>query len=718
MTAPPHSAPVDVPVDPPYARVASVVVVVAAFLVGAGALAVSSVLSADLVRLLIALVLVGAGWGIARPAREPGHALTLAIGGHVLRGVGTSYVVLGAYLGGLALLTASLPDGPFDQGPSPALVILLGHGVPALALLALATTGMRAWTAGAGAVLPMIAVLLMASAGASTAIVSISMLVVGVVLAVVVVRAPVDAAWGNLAAAAAAMATSFAFGAGTSPFGTLSTTQLAGASETGPAGTLSGAALVAVLAGSLLVAAVLLLVAVARHDLAGGVLTASIFAMPPVLLSTWLPADARWPAEAVISLAAVPVLVALTAMLAIRVPTVRDALTAALPLPAREPRVPVGADEPGDTHADGVHDADDPAAPGSASEGDPAPAHQDADQPAVDSVRRPSAAIATAACAVVVAAAVVGFVVLALPVLGWDPRVQGGVALVVLAGVGALGYWLPATPGAAGAVVALLGLGLASPWARLLGNWAGASDAERAVTGALDLVAAAALAWFLTRRHSHPGVFAAAAYTLAGSAAAFLGSLLFDASYVETGALPFGSETGPVVIVALPLVLLGLAAAAAMIRGHLAVGQAVGAVVLAAAGFVPLKVLVGQFAGGGVGSYALQIALDPLTPTDWLQTSAAFRDVAGSGLVALLVMALLALGLATSLATRPSAPLAAAVALLFLAAVQASLLSVLSSGSSEDAQLLGQVLGGLAALTAVIAIAAAVTAARRTRRPE
>jgi hypothetical protein len=316
---------------------------------------------------------------------------------------------------------------------------------------------------------------------------------------------------------------------------------------------------------------------------------------------------------------------------------------------------------------------------------------------------------------VTVAAAAVVFVVLAMPVFGWPAWVQGAIALVVLVAAGALGYWLPGTPGTAGSIVALLGLGLGSPWARLLaGTWASASQTERIITGVLDLGAAAALAWYLTRRHPRPAVFAAAAYTLAGSAAAFLGPLLFDADYFTAGAPPFRSDLAPVAIVALPLLLLALAAIAAVVRGHLAVGQAVGAVAIAVAGFLPLKVLIGQFTGGSVDGYALQVALDPFTPTDWLQTSTAFREVTGPVLVAVLVMVLLALVLATSLARRPSAALAGAVALLLLATVQSSLLTVLASGTTADAELLGQVLGGLAALAAVIGIATAVTAVRRT----
>jgi hypothetical protein len=751
----------DAPPDRPLAPVASAFVVLAGLLAGAGALAVSSVLSSDLLRLVIALVFVVGGVWVVRPARDPEQPLTLAIGAHVLRGIGTAYVLLGAYLGGLALLTASIPDSPVlvgePAGPSPTFVILMVYGIPALALLALATIGMRAWAAAAGALLPMIAVLLMAQGGAGTAVVSVTMLVVGAVLAVVVIRTAADSTWGNLASAAGAMATSFAFGAGTSPFGTLGATQLAGATGTGPAGRLSAGALIVVLAGALLVAAVLLLVAVARRDVAGGVLAGSIFTMPPILLSTWLPAGSRWPVEAIIALTGVPVLVALTAALAIRLPRLREAIVAALPRNERTPaddgeRTPGAVDErtPGavdertlaavDERAPGAVDerapAEEAGRPPVAEAGRPAeeaglaadagrpaaeadrPPAEEGDEPPAGAdgtwPRRPSSAIATAACAVVVTAAAVVFVVLAVPVLAWEPWVQGAVALVVLVGAGALGYWLPATAGAAGSIVALLGLGLASPWARLLtGSWTGASAAERIVAGVLDLLGAAVLAWFLTRRHPRPAVFAAATYTLAGSGAALLGSIFFDADYYTDGSLPFGSELAPVVIVALPLLLLALGAGVALLRGHLAVGQAVGAVVFAAAGFVPLKTLVGQFTGGGVEGYALQFALNPLTPTDFLQTSASFRDVTGPALVAVLIMVVLALVAAMSLALRPSAPLAGAVALLLLAAVQTSLLTVLSTGTTDDAELLGQVLGGLAAVVAVIGVATAFTAARR-----
>jgi hypothetical protein len=681
VTVPTDSERVTEPADRPGAPVAAAVVVLSALLAGAGALAASSVSSYVIVRVLIALALIAAGVWLLRPARDPNHPATLALGAHVLRGIGTSYAVLGANLAGLASLAASIPDpatvGTEAAGPSPTAVILMVYGIPTLALLAVATTGMRAWTAGAGIALPMITALLMAAAGAGATAVSLTMLVVGVVLAVVVVRTPGGSPWGDFASATAAMAVSLAFGAGTSALSTVSAAQLAGPPEAGPAGPLSGAALVVVLVGSLLVAAILLLVAVLRHDLASGLLVGPIFAMPPFLLALGPEPTTGWPVEAIVAMTAVPVVVALVAMTAIRLPRFRDAVVAVLPV---------------------------------------APSTREPEPQAESPSPRPvSGAKATAACAVIVAAAAVVFVVLVFPMLDWNPHVHGAVALVVLAGAGALGYWLPATPGAAAAIVALLGLGLAPPWTRLLsGGWV-ATTTGSLVLGVLELATAAALAWLLTRRHPRPGVYAAAAYTLAGAIAAVVGAVLFDIDFFGYGDLSSFAELMLVAIVALPLLLLGIAAAVALIRGNVAIGQAVGAVVLALAGFLPLKVIVGRFATEGTSGYVLQSLLIPFTPTDWRQVTTAFREVTGPTAVAILAMVVLGLVLATSLATRASAPLAGAVALLLLAAVQASLLSVLDTGGVEEAELLGQVLGGLAAVVAVVAVATAVSAARRER---
>ena len=83
-------------------------------------------------------------------------------------------------------------------------------------------------------------------------------------------------------------------------------------------------------------------------------------------------------------------------------------------------------------------------------------------------------------------------------------------------------------------------------------------------------------------------------------------------------------------------------------------------------------------------------------------------------MVAVIAMVLVALVLAASLARRPHAPLAAAITLLLLSTVQASLLTALSLWSADEAETLGWVLGGTALVAAVVAAAVTAAAARRT----
>jgi hypothetical protein len=798
--------------DRPGAPAAATVAVLASFLVGVGALGASSVLSSAAPRVLLAAVLTVTGWAIARRAADDYSSLADALGDRVLRGTGTSLAVLGAYLLGLALLTAS-------DAPSPTTVILLVYGTPALALLAAATTtGMRVWAVGAGAILPMLAVLLLATAEVSAGPVSVTMLVTAALLAAVALYAPASSRWADLTSAAAAMSASFAFGAGTSPFGSLGTTQLGGTPGEGMSGGLTGGAQAAVAGAALLVAVVVLIAAVLRRDVASGLLVGAVFAMPPVLLRT----DAMfgaWQPEVRVVLVAVPALVALVGLAALRsyrfrrtlvsiFPTLHEdppaaSATSTKPHPTTEPpsteptptqpdsasqmgsatqpnstiepasvtrpasmtrpgsvTQPVSAAEPGSmtqaaspaeqdsaTRQFSATEPDSAARSGSTVEPEPATRQSsateldppgsaaepgwamrpapptDADsptssrpgtRPALDP-HEPANSDATtaAACAVLVAAAAVVFVTLAMPVFAWDLRVQGAVALVVLVGTSALAYWLPGTPGATAAVIALLGLALASPRVRLLtGGALDPTTFEQIAIGVIDLLAAAALVWFLTRRHPRVGVYAAAAYLLAGSIAAFIGAFLFNAGYFSGGGIPFGDDWQPVLIVSLPLLLLAIPAAVLAFGPRAAAAQAVGAVALAAGGFLPLKVMVAQFSNATTG-FALQASLAPLTPTDWLATSSVLRSVSGTAMAAVIAMVLVALVLAASLARRPSAPLAASITLLLLSAVQASLLTALAEWSTDEAESLGWALGTGALVAALVAVAVGLVAARR-----
>lgn len=550
-----------------------------------GAVALAGAVFAEGAALLIGLGAAAAGLAVLRRFADP-----------VPRGIGTSFVVLGAYATGAGLLAAGDGDA---FGLSNAVLVL--YGLPAVALLAVAATGIRAWHAGAGALSTMLVVLLMAADEATTDTVSTTMLVLALVLAVVVVRAPATATWGNVAAAAAATATAFALGG--SPFVTLGSTP-PGSDELllTPA---SGAS-AAVIAAALLVAGVLVLLAVARGDRAGGFLAGAVLATPVGIVA--LGADDLW-----FALAGVPALVAVLALVALRVPRVGAALASAQ-VALRE--------------------------------------------------RPPSFARTAAAIAVVAATAATCYVVQAVPLFAWPSVVKGSVAFLVLLGVAALAHWLSDGAGVACAVVALVGLHLARPFHHLLppgGGW------QQVVGGVLTLVAALAVAAVLVRRHRHPAVVAAAAYLLVAGLAAAVGSVLAT----PADGVPFEHPGAAVAVLVVPLVLVGVPAAVAALRTRTAAhGQAAGAVVLTAAGFLPLKALVATAAGEGPRALVLEGSLAPVTPTDWLGATYALRDAGGSVLAAVVVVVLLALVLAVSAARRPSPSLVAAAALVLLGVVQ------------------------------------------------
>lgn len=627
--------------------------VIGALLAGAGAVALSAAFTVNLLRLLLAVVLVAVGWAIHQRGTAREHPVTRALGHWTLRGIGGSLAVLGAYLTGLAVLTMAASGGLFDDPGSGTVlvVVLLVYGVPALALLVLATTGTRAWTAGAGAITAMLVVLVMIAANASVAAVSITMLVVAIALMVVVLRAPAESVWGNVAAAAGAMAAGYALGAGTSPFGTVGAGQ-AGTQvvDSSPAGALDGAVGGVVLALALVVTAVLVLVAVLRRDVAGGILAGSVFTTIPFFAGpNSMIVTARWVGVALVAL------VVVAALLAARLPDVRARCTGLI------------------------------------------------------AAARSAGAPAAAACGAVIAVALVVLVVQTLQLFAFELWVQGLIGLALLLVAGALAYALPGTAGAAAAVAVLVGLQLFPVWPRvLLAFWEG-SRVGHVLSAILGFVTAIAAAWLFMARHRRVAVYAAAAYVLAGSSAFFLGAL-------AAGAHVDPSEDGAtvaVVAMVLPLFLIGVAAAVATRSPRfVAYGQAVGAVVLAAGGFLPMKVLLSEVidTGDGMTEFALLNGLRALTPTD-AGLAWAVRETTEPVIIALVVMVVLALVLAASVARRPSAVLAGGAALALLGGTQLAVFAA----ALEGAQSVAWTIGVVGLLVGVVAAGAAFAAGRTVR---
>lgn len=626
---------------------------VGALLTGAGAIALSAAFTVDVLRLLVAAVLVVAGWAIYQRGTNREHPVTRALGHWTLRGIGGSLAVLGAYLTGLAALTMAASGGLFDDAESGVVlvVVLLVYGIPALALLVLATTGTRAWTAGAGAIGTMLVVLVMLAANASAAAVSITMLVAAIVLAVVVLRAPAESVWGNVAAAAGAMAAGYAFGAGTSPFGTVGAGQ-AGTRvvDANPAGALDGAVGAVVLALALIVTAVLVLVAVLRRDVAGGILAGSVFTTIPFFAgpSTMI-GTTRWVGVGVVAL------VVVAALVAARLPGMRVRLTALI------------------------------------------------------AAARSAGAPAAAACGAVIAVALVVFVVQTVPLFFFELWVQGLIGLALLLLAAALAYALPGTAGTAAAVAVLVGLQLFPVWPRLLlVVWEG-SRVGHVLSAVLGFVTAVAVAWLFMARHRRVAVYAAAAYLLAGSAAYLLGALAAGAEIDPSD----DGATVAVVAMVLPLFLIGVAAAVAVRSTRfVAYGQAVGAVVLAAGGFLPVKALLSEVidTGDGMAGFALQNGLRALTPTD-AGLAWAVRETTAAVIIAMVVMVVLALVLAASVARRPSAALSGGAALALLGGTQLAVFAAALEGEEAVAWTIGVV--GL--LVGVVAAGWAVEAGRAVR---
>jgi hypothetical protein len=257
---------------------AAACIVLAAFAAGAVGTAAAELVADGLVRVLLAVSV--AGLGVGALALSAGRPWTPP----VLPGVGAGLVVFGAFLAGGASFGVS----------SPYLVILLAFGLPALAALATRVV------AGFGVLAPIVVVLLMVTASAGQNAVSLTMLAVAVAGGAVMLAAPAvlaGAVPGDLAGATAGTAVAIA-GLGASPLGALVDPRLL---LRPPA---------AVVFGAVAVAAVLLMVAVARRDLAGGLLAASVFVLAP----------------ASVAHVVVPAVVAVVALVAVRVPAVRSAL--------------------------------------------------------------------------------------------------------------------------------------------------------------------------------------------------------------------------------------------------------------------------------------------------------------------------------------------------------------------------------------------------------
>jgi hypothetical protein len=642
----------------PHAPAVARFVAVSAALVAAAAALLYGWTSAEGWKLLIALAVIVAGVAIGLPASDPDTRRTWVLGRWVLAGAGAAGVVLGAYMAGGALVGLSIPDGPFFFGeqpelPSPVMILLMVYGVPLIALIALAMRGQPAGQVGTGVVAPVLAVSILAAAGVSASVISIVSLAVAIVCVPVAVLSA--SRWGSSAILVGAMAASFAVGAGVSPFGALATSTSRptanGAAAEAAVGTLPDGLVPVVVVCALGAAAVLLVLAVSRRDVAGGLVGAALFTVPPayLLVPTLMTGGALHPSRSLM-LAAIPLAVLLIALAAWRAPALRDGLARAFRLA-------------------GAH----------------------------------SAAFAAAA-----GVAAVVLVVYSLTAFGWPGRLSGVIAVVVLVAAGVLAMRLPGTAGAVLAGVTLVGLH-GAPWVGVLngdqGLRYGISNWPVAV---IELVVAVAAAVVLIARHRRAGVWAAAAYLLAAAMADLLWTL------VGAERLSVGSE-GDVAVMAIvvgPLLVLGIPAAIAALRGS-AAGQAAGAVLVATGAFIPLYGLTSELSSNDpTAAVALQFSMRPFTPTN-THDAARLLDAGTWALVGTLAMLLLSLVLLASTVRRPSAPLTAAVTLAVMIGIQVAAISALEAWGVDETERAVWIFVGLAVAFGVAAVMATSAAGHR-----
>ncbi|GAA3055679.1 hypothetical protein [Actinokineospora globicatena] len=315
---------------------------------------------------------------------------------------------------------------------------------------------------------------------------------------------------------------------------------------------------------------------------------------------------------------------------------------------------------------------------------------------------RPGGGTTRGALAAVAGTAAVAFTTQALPLVAWPYWARGSFTLVVYACVVVLAMRLPGVPGAVLAGVVLVGLSLTEPASQifLMNPLSGTSSMGMAACVGLGVAVAAV--WVLVRAHRRPGVVAAAAYLLVGQVAFTIWWTQLPSGY---GMDLHAGDAAPALVVWLPLVVAGVVGLVLVLRGALAHGQAVLAVVLGAAGFTLLSVLGGTY--GRSESRETLRGLAPLTPTDTWGAAGTIDE--SSPWVLWSAFALLALALSAALTTvpRPSAAVTAGVALTGVAATQVALGSAIEIGGPSllDTVVWGSVLVAVAAWAlALIAI--------------
>ncbi|MBC6450732.1 hypothetical protein [Actinokineospora xionganensis] len=546
-------------------------------------------------------------------------------------------------IGGGAIVLGAYLSGPLlvhVVGETSLVVSVLLTFLPAfLALVALALKGADAGVVGAAAVVPTVLVLLLAAGEAGPGTTALSLLALAVVAAVIAVPAP--SSWSTAGISAGSIAAAAAIGGGATPLGAVTGPSVVDAVP-------EPAMRVLVIVAGLALIALFGALAMLRRDTAGGVLVALALASPvPMLVH-----DQMVPGHvdsASIAMAAVPLAVVIAVACAVT-------LDAARQFAGR-----------------------------------------------LAGWLRPGGSTTVPALLSVAGLTAVVFAAQPLPSMVADHRLQGAIAVVLLAFAVALALRLTGMPGAVVAVAALIGLQTMSPWRRLLAGLvdnAGDPFAHLKVIVGVTVVAAVAVSWLLVRRHRHVGVVAAAAYLLAGTLADLVRASALLGGWSDREAVWVTTTIVPLLVLGLPAAVAALVARGTATRVS---GQAVAALMLAIGGFSLFKALLRTFSGANPGMPTV------LTPTDF--TALTSLDQAGVpvafGVAGLLLLA----ALATLSTTRhPNAAVTAAAMLFVVGGAQVVLGIALQAGGGAAFDLAQWIVLGVSA----VGTAAAIVAVRST----
>ncbi|PPK64391.1 hypothetical protein V5P93_001787 [Actinokineospora auranticolor] len=291
--------------------VAARLAVVAAGVLGVGAVTLYNRLSGPGERLVLLIAVIAVGAAVWRSPR-----MAVAVGSRLSAGIGAGAVYVGAQLLGPVLVVSALERG--QRGPSVWVVVVLIYLPVLVALVALAVARRVAGVVGLAVLLPTLALMLLVVGEVSQLTITLTMLGIALVGLAVALRAPDESSRDRyrFGATLGAVAAAGVVGSGVLPFSAITDPDSALRVFKGAA--LDNGPRVAAVVVGLLIAVVLAVLAVLRRDVMSGVVAAAPLLVPQVELLSGRGSD-----ETLVVVAVFPVVVAVVALAGALLPAAR-----------------------------------------------------------------------------------------------------------------------------------------------------------------------------------------------------------------------------------------------------------------------------------------------------------------------------------------------------------------------------------------------------------